>query len=238
MNWLFFMVLALVVLFGFIGYKRGIVRSVLHTGAAIIALVLSYLLAPLLSDFLQQHTKIDDYIEDKIYVLVEQKVTETVDGAADNIKKTMEQNPDKNDQVSLIRSLGIPDFIQEHLLSKNNAEGYKELGVSNVYRYIARSGAIVAMNLIAGVLAYVVIRVLLLILSMVIRSAVQSFVILRIVDKIGGAAAGVVLSIVIIWMFMFILSLVLKSDYTTLVQGNGMLKMIDGWNPLTKLALK
>ena len=157
------MVLALVVLFGFIGYKRGLVRSVLHTGAAIIALVLSYLLAPLLSDFLQQHPKIDDYIEDKIYVLVEQKVTETVDGAADNIKKTMEQNPDKNDQVSLIRSLGIPDFIQEHLLSKNNAEGYKELGVSNVYRYIARSGAIVAMNLIAGVLAYVVIRVLLLI---------------------------------------------------------------------------
>jgi uncharacterized membrane protein required for colicin V production len=232
------MVLALAVLFAFIGYKRGLVRSVLHTGAAIITLVLAYFLAPLLSNFLQQRTKLDDYIEDKLYALVEQKVTETVDGSVGNVKKTMEQNPDKQDQVSLIRSLGIPDFILDHLLSNNNAEGYKALGVNNVYRYIARSGTVVAMNLIAGIISYIVIRLLLLILSYVIRTAVQSFVILRIVDKIGGAAAGVVLSVVIIWMFMFVLSLLLKSDYTKLVQENGMLKMIDGWNPLTKLALK
>ena len=232
------MVLALVVLFGFIGYKRGLVRSVLHTGAAIIALVLAYFLAPLLSDFLQKNTKLDDYIEDKLYILVEQKVTETVDGSVDKAKKAMEQNPDRQDQISLIRSLGIPDFILDHLLSNNNADGYKALGVNNVYSYIARSGTVVAMNLIAGILSYVIIRLLLLILSYVIRTALQSFVILRIVDKLGGAAAGVVLSIVIIWVFMFILSLVLKSDYTKLVQENGMLRMIDGWSPLTKLALK
>ena len=239
MNWLFVFVILCLLLFGFIGYKRGLVKSVLGTCATILALVLAYVLTPTMSRFLQNNTGLDEWVEGKVYAAVESKVTETVTGTKKEIARKMEENPGKQEQVSLIRELGIPDFIRDMLLDNNNEEGYKAMGVNTVYRYIARKVAVVALNIAAALLAFLVARILLLFANLMISKAVGSISILRLVDQIGGAAAGVLLGGIIVWVVMFILSLAMNAQsYTELIKGNGMLQWLHDNNVLMKIALK
>jgi len=239
MNWLLWAVILCLLLFGFIGYKRGLVKSLLGTFATILALVLAYVLTPPMSQFLQNHTGMDEWVEEKVYAAVESKVTEMTVGTKKEIEKKMEVNPDKQEQISLIRELGIPDFIRDMLLDNNNEDGYKAMGVDTVYRYIAKKVAVVALNVTAALLAFLVARILLLIANLMIGKAVGSIPILRMVDRIGGAAAGVLLGGIIVWVMMFILSLAMNAQsYTELIKGNGMLQWLHDNNVLMKIALK
>ena len=239
MNWLLWTVILCLLLFGFIGYKRGLVKSLLGTFATILALVLAYVLTPTMSRFLQNNTGLDEWVEGKVYAAVESKVTETVTGTKKEIARKMEENPGKQEQVSLIRELGIPDFIRDMLLDNNNEEVYKAMGVNTVYRYIAKKVAVVALNVTAALLAFVVARLLLLIANLMIGKAVGSIPILRMVDRIGGAAAGVLLGGIVVWALMFILSLAMNAQsYTELIKGNGILQWLHNNNVLMKIALK
>lgn len=246
MNWLFIFVVLVIAFLGWIGYRRGLIKSVIGTFATILALVLSYALAPTVSRFLQDKTKLDEYVEEKVYSYIEQEVGkrigDTVDTAKksveDAVKEKMKTNPDKQEQISLIRELGIPDFLEEKLLNNNNLEGYLALGVDNVYRYIARTAAIVATNAAAGVLTFLVIRLLLVLVNIFIGSLVHSIAVLRVLDKLGGAAAGMVLGVIAVWLVMFVMSVVMSAEsYNSLLEENVILRWLDNTNVVMKIAL-
>ena len=239
LNWLVIFVIVCVGLFGFIGYRRGLIKTLFSLIATILALVLSYLLTPLVSDFLLNKTKLGETIEDKVYVAIEKKVEETVGSSEKEAKKAMEKNPAKKDQVKLLQDLRIPDFLEKMLLENNNAQGYKDLGVDNVYRYAAKSIAGFIMNIIAGMLTFIIIRLLMMILVAVLTAAVNKFTILMVVNKTGGVIAGVILGIIIVWVVMFVLSLAMKGDaYTNLLKDNGGLQWLHDHNVLMKISLK
>ncbi len=239
MNWLLLAVLAVLAIFGFIGYKRGLILSVIGTGATIIALVLSYALTPTISKFLQEKTGIDDYIEEKIYASVESKVSETVGATEKQLKETMKKNPGKQEQVSFIQELGIPDFLEKMLLESNHDDGYAELGVDNVYRYISKSLTQVAVNVIAGVLAFVLLRLILLFINIAIRSVIGVIPIVRVLDRLGGIVAGVALGVIIVWVLLFILSVTMNADrFTELVTANPLLNLLNDTNVIMKVSLR
>ncbi len=239
MNWLLIFVILCIGLFGFIGYHRGLIKSLFSTLATIIALVLSYFLTPVVADLLQNKTGMGKSIEDKIYTMVEERVQDTVGGSVAQTRELMMDNPDKQKQVTLIKDLSIPDYLEEELLANNNAQGYKELGVDNVYRYIAKSVARVIICIIAGAITFILIRLLLILAVMAISSAVNHFAILRMVDKTGGIIAGVVLGLIVVWLVMFVCSLLMKGDsYTALLKDNAGLQWLNDHNVLMKMSLK
>ena len=239
MNWLVIFTIVCFLLFGFIGYKRGLVKSLLGTGATIIALVLSYALSPPISNLLEKHTSLDDTIEEKIYEVIEKKVDETVQGTKDSVKQAMETNPGKQDQISFIEELGIPDFLKKMLLDNNNEEGYKETGVTTVYRYVARSLAKAAMNVIAGLIAFILLRLILMVIIILLSKMVRAIPIVGVADKLGGVVAGAALAVIVVWAVMFVLSFTLKGDeFNALLRDNAALSWLNDKNVIMKLTVK
>ena len=239
MNWLVIFVIVCVGLFGFIGYKRGLIKSMISIVATILALVLSYLLTPIVCNVLENHTAMGRSIENKMYTLVQDKVKETVGGTEAQVEELMKQNPSKQDQVSLIKELRIPDFLEETLLANNNSQGYKELGVDNVYRYVAKTATHVIINIIAGIITFVLIRLMLWVAVILISSAAKKFALLNLVDKTGGVVAGVIFGFLIVWVVMFVTSLLMDGDtYTNLLKDNSGLQWLHDHNILMKISLR
>ena len=238
MNWLFIFVLLCILVFGFVGYHRGLIKSVFSTVATILALVLSYALTPMVGNWLMK-TSLAESFENKVYTYMQEKVQETRGASKEKASQLMEKNPAKQDQISLIKDLPIPDFVEDMLLSNNNSDGYKALGVDTVYRYVAKSAARVAVNIVAGILTFIVVRLLLLVIVIAVSSVVRHFKILAVVDRIGGAVAGLALGVIIVWVVMFVTSLVMDGDsYTNLLKQNGFLKFLNDHNVLMSISLR
>ncbi|MBR6173788.1 MAG: CvpA family protein [Eubacterium sp.] len=239
MNWLVIFTIVCFLLFGFIGYKRGLIKSLLGTGATIIALVLSYALAPAVSKWMQDHTSLDDKIDEKIYSMIEKKVDETLAGTRETAKEIMNKNPGKQEQVSFIQELRIPDFLEKMLLDNNNDEGYKETGATTVYHYISRTLTTAAMNIIAGLITFIVLRLIFMVGIILLGKVIHAIPIVGVLDKAGGAVAGAALAVIVVWAVMFVLSLVMKDRaYNDLLKDNAALAWLDQKNVIMKLTVR
>ncbi|MCR4837328.1 MAG: CvpA family protein [Eubacterium sp.] len=246
MNWLFFTTICVLGAFGLIGYLRGLIRTVLGLFATVIALVLSFALTPVVRDWLINGTGLDEKIEERVYSMVADDVKEraqqTREGGLQitdsDVKIMMETNPSKNEQVELIRGIELPEFLTEQLLDGNNAEGYRALGVNTVYRYIAKTAATVAVRVLAGILTFVVIRLLLIIATVLVGKVMKALPIIGTVDKAVGAAVGVLVGLLVIWALMFILSICMNpNSYHNLMVDNGGLQWLSDHNPIHKALL-
>ncbi|MBQ9872360.1 MAG: CvpA family protein [Eubacterium sp.] len=241
MNWLFFTIIGIFLLFGFIGFKRGLIRTVLGMGAAILAMVLSYALSPVVSQWLRDHTQLDEKIEERVYTFVEEKVSDTVQGTekktkekADKVaKEQMKKNPKKSEQIELIKNLNLPGFLTDRLLDGNNSDTYKELGVDTVYRYVAKSAAVVATNVIGGIATFLLLQIIFIIIALVIRGTLKALPIVNTVDKAVGCVAGFVIGLFIVWALLFILSISMKGDsYEKLLVDNSGIRWLSEHNPI------
>ena len=249
MNWLFFTTICVLGAFGLIGYLRGLVRTVLGLFATVIALVLAFALTPVVRDWLIKGTGLDEKIEERVYSMVVDDVKERTQEQTresggtgtvtdSQVREIMETNPSKNEQVELIRGIELPEFLTESLLDGNNAEGYRALGVDTVYRYIAKSAAVVAVRILAGILTFVVIRLLLIIATVLLGKLMKAIPIIGTVDKAAGAAVGVLLGLLVVWALMFVLSFCMNPEnYRHLLVDNVGLQWLSDHNPIHKALL-
>jgi len=150
----------------------------------------------------------------------------------------MERNPSKNEQVEVIRDSGLPDFLTDILLDGNNAEGYRSLGVDTVYHYISKTAATVAIRILAGVITFIVIRLLLIIVTVLVGKVMKAIPIIGTVDKAVGAAVGVIVGLFVVWALMFVLSVCMNPEsYRHLLVDNGGLQWLSDHNPIHKAIL-
>ena len=223
-----------------IGMKKGLFRAVVGTLATVIALVLCYTLTPYTSHFIIDNTQLDDYIEERTYKSIESAVQNKLKnelkgmgltGVSDEdmkqkTKELMENDPERNDKISLIRELNAPEFIRNALLENDNSEIYEKLGVNNVYRYIAKSVALMIVNAVALIVTFVVIRILLIIFTVILNSSLKSIKLVAFVDKLGGFVAGLIIGVLIAWVIMGCAALVMGAEYDKLIEENQILMIL------------
>ncbi len=249
MNWLVFTIICVIGAFGLIGYLRGLVRTVLGLFATVIALVLAFALTPVVRDWMIKGTGLDEKFEERIYSMLADDVKERAQEQTreaggtgtvtdSQVKEIMERNPSKNEQVEVIRDSGLPDFLTDILLDGNNAEGYRSLGVDTVYHYISKTAATVAIRILAGVITFIVIRLLLIIVTVLVGKVMKAIPIIGTVDKAVGAAVGVIVGLFVVWALMFVLSVCMNPEsYRHLLVDNGGLQWLSDHNPIHKAIL-
>ena len=192
MNWLFWVVAAVLAFHVIDGLHRGFIKKSVSAVSLIVTLVLVTYLTPQITTFIQDYTSLHESLQEK----------------CSEIFLNNEYNQDvKTDQVMMIENMDLPENIKEMLLENNNKEAYDVLEVSGFHEYIGAYLANMIINALAYLLSFVIIwtllRAILLALDVVARLPL-----LRGINQLAGGVLGLVVGLVLVWI-AFLLATVL-----------------------------
>ena len=175
--------LAVLVLFIMAGFSRGLVRSAFGIASTIAAILLTYAFFPYAVRFLRVFG---------VYGMIKGAFERSMDlqGAINGAVHEM--------QTEFINRLPQSPFILGHIQANNNPEAYSVLNVSNLSGYIAGYFANMAVNLIAVIGLFIIIRIL---LSWVLNvlDFLAKLPVVNIFNRVGGAAFGLASGLIVIW---------------------------------------
>ena len=230
MNALLLIVIAIMALSVFVGYKKGLVKIVASLLATVIIIVLVGMFTPSVSRWIRKSTPLESVIQKEMVKMLTEEGEES----------SKEELP-KEEQISMIEKAELPKFFKDMLLENNNKEVYKALGVENFMDY---TGAYVA-KVIADIIAFLV---TFLIVSVVVRIAISA---LGIIDKLpliggvnrlAGSVIGVGIGIVIVWILFIVVTLLYDTDLGRMcfenIETNPILKTMYDNNLLMKYIVK
>ncbi len=126
MNWVLFSVIVLLAVFGFIGWKKGIIKIVVSLATLIITILLAVFIAPVVCEAVKVSTELDDNLQKTVYdVMMKQGFS----GAADEISENENLSEDVGELPEELKNIeadksDIDKYLQQ---ISNNA------GAASVY---------------------------------------------------------------------------------------------------------
>ncbi len=196
MNILTLIVIGVLILYTFLGYKSGLIKTVFSICSMIIALILSLLISPNISKALQERENVVNYFSQKVEkVLNLDKVDNAVATQAEQIEK-----------------LPIPKSIKDTLIDTNNTQAYNALNVTNFTGYLSHSLACIIINALSFILTFLVLLIALRILSKVL-DLISKLPVLHQINKLTGLIAGFVRGLITIWLLSIALTIFSGTDF-------------------------
>lgn len=227
MNTLTIIVIIFFLIFMIIGYRRGLVKSVVKIVMAGLSLVLAYLLTPFVGGFLIEHTNIDDYFRNKIYgkieAAVEEKVKEEFFSQADDdnsavmdelVNMAMNTELTKNQQIDMICRMNVPDFVKDALIENNHDEMRENMGVNGFYDYVSVYLAHMITNAIAFAVTFMALGIIFLAIYSIMLIVVELPIISGI-NRLGGLVTGALEALLIVWL-LFTVAIVFSGTETSM----------------------
>ena len=181
-----------------IGYIRGFLKSVFIVGSGILALILTFLLSPMVSATLTKETKLD--------TVIQKKIEETLKL---NTKKDVTT---KVKQTEAIEQLHLPELLQNGLIENNYEEIYEALHIEHFYEYVAAYFTLMIMNAISFLLTYVIVRIILIFLGQTLEF-ITELPIVHTFDKVGGVALGFIEALLLTWIFFVIVTMFIQTEF-------------------------
>lgn len=195
MNWLVVLLLAIPVLYFFNGIQRGMVRTAFAVFSLIITLILGSILTPFVSSFFKNETPVYEKIQEKCA----QSLSET-------LEMKLDEQIEREDQNQFINELPLPEELKEILIKNNNVEGYNRLLAETFAEYLSHSIAQMTVGVISLTITFIVISILMNILCGVL-DGIFSLPVLSFVNRVGGAALGILQGIFTIWIIFLVITL-------------------------------
>ena len=225
MNWLFWVVAAIIVINVIDGLARGFIKKSVAAVSLVVTLVLVTYLTPQITALIQDYTSLHESLQEK----------------CSEIFLTEEYNQDvKNDQVQMIENMELPENIKDVLLENNNSEAYELLEVTGFHEYIGAYLANMIINAMAYLLTFVIIwtalRALLLALDVVAKLPL-----LRGINQLAGGILGLVVGVVLVWVAFLLVTILcngnLGREFFRLISENPFLMFLYSQNVILKIVL-
>lgn len=177
-------IVAIIALCIFLGYKKGLTQCIIKIFSFIIALVVAFILFKPVSNFVVQNTQIDETIKEAVVNVVKEDVEETGKVKEDNnLPKAM------------------VDYINENI--ENAVNETKE----NIVEVAAEGIATATINVGVAILLFIVVRVALIFVS-ILSKIITDLPVVKQFDKAGGIIYGVLKSFVIIFVIFGLISFI------------------------------
>lgn len=191
MSYIDIIFIGIVIVNGFIAYSRGLIKTVFNFLSTIVALIITYLFSPTVSEFIRKNTG--------LYQILKQKIGQSL-----NIEGFVNQAVTPQEQIGVIQNLEIPDFMKEVLLRNNNTEIHHLLDVSGLGDYVSSMIATMIINALSFVLVFVIAIIVLNILANVL-DLIAKLPIIRQANKLAGLIIGIVWGFVLNWVVCLII---------------------------------
>lgn len=207
MNWFFWVLLALVIMFMVQGFRKGLIKTAVSMVFIIIVMIASSWLNPYVSGFIRENTDWQSRLEIK---------------CSEIILKEMESrgNLPEESQIDFLEELPLPRTMREKLIENNDAEKYQQLSAENFTEYVSGYIAHGMINGIAFLLSFVI---AIIILKIILRAVdlLTELPVLGTVNRLAGMIFGAVQGILWIWIAFLMISLLSETS-----AGAYLLKMI------------
>ena len=206
MNWVAITCLAVLVVLGLVGLKLGVVKMLYHLVAFALALVLTAVIAPIVSDAV---IKEDSAAVEK----VKEKVVKTL--KLDEIKFDATISDD------ILEKLNLPESIREEIKTFNTKEDYKTIGADDAKDYLSTTMAVIVLQ---AAVYLIVFLIMWLIVFLVFHAAnlIDKLPGLHAINRLAGLCVGLILAACIILVFF-----VAVTALSNLPAGQEMLKCIE-----------
>jgi len=140
MNWILFLVIAIFAVFGFIGWKKGIIKIVVSLATLIITLLLAVFIAPAVCQGLKTATKLDEGLQEIVYnVIMQQKLKGDAGTAGEDGKP---QDTQENGNISGIVG-ELPEELKNIEADKGDIDKYLNQIADNAGKASAYAGQII-----------------------------------------------------------------------------------------------
>lgn len=199
MNWILFVVIGIVAVLGWLGWKKGLVKMVFSLASTIIALLVAMLFSPIVAGVMKNSEGIVTFFDEKIGTIIDFTPEEA-------------EETDAVNQKSLVESLPLPRSIKETILENNNEANYLALNVGSFEQYVCRQITNVIINAIAFVITLIVASIALFILCNTLN-VLAKLPLLRQINEVAGLAAGVAEGILLVWILFVVLTMFATSAF-------------------------
>ncbi|MCL2851619.1 MAG: CvpA family protein [Defluviitaleaceae bacterium] len=194
------LIVIILVLSIFHGYRRGLIRAVFDLLSNIIALVATYFLSGALASFLRQ-TPLFTWIQTGIA-----NALGLSDMISENINNVIVQ-------ADTIAGLPLPENIRAMLHEHNNPEVHSVLGITMLEDYITGFVATMIINLISAIAVFLTVFAILMLISQGLR-VFNYLPVFGKLNRMGGALAGAAIGTFLIWLIFAVMTLLpLTGDY-------------------------
>lgn len=170
-------VIALILLGAFNGYKKGLVGILIGLIAVLLSLILAFALQIPVSSYLYNNTPIGEGLNNTI--------TSGINEAFENSKDTENKTEEQNFYTDIVKNITTEEQIAQ--MSEN------------VTMFILKGASFIIVFIVVLVICYILRMVLNLVFDLPI---------LHSINKIGGVAAGLIKSLLSIWIILALVSIV------------------------------
>ncbi len=180
--------------FGFIGYRLGLMRSLLRFVPAVLAILAARFLTPAVATFLRGtflYTTIASHI-DKLFL--NEAEQSSITSLAESVLGEREY----------IELLEMPDFLKEALVANNNSVVHELLNAATLQEYISGFLASMCLNVIAMVLIFLAVYIGAVVLLNGLH-LVSQLPFLNGFNRLCGGAVGLMKGIIFIWIAFVLL---------------------------------
>ena len=178
MNWLFWMLLLMILIFIIQGFRRGLIRTAFSMFSIVIVTVATMWLNPYIGGVIRENTDWQKKLEEKCNELLMERLAEQLEMS----------NASQN---SFIEKMPLPEIVREKLAKNNNLETYQALAVENFAGYLSRYIAAGVVSGITFLISFVVVWIFIRILLCAVDKITELPVIGGF-NRLGGMLLGVV----------------------------------------------
>ena len=189
----------------FNGYRRGLIRAVFDLVSKIIALILTYMFSGSLASFLRQ-TPLFSWIQTGIAGAL--GLGEVIGAGIDSVIA----------QADTIAGLPLPHQIRTLLHENNNPEVHNALGITHLEDYITGFIAAVIINIFSAIAVFLAVFTILMMISKSL-GLFNYIPIFGKMNRLGGAFGGAAIGTFLIWLIFAVMSLLPFGEPYDLVSG-------------------
>ena len=251
MNWLLYGTIGILAIGIIVGYIKGALRIAVSLAAAVAAWILVVVLTPYAADAVIQYTPADDWIEERLESALMTNMSDALEeqagienGTDIDLPALAEQlsggEISRQEQAQIIENSDVPEIFKEYLQENNNKEIYSMIGADSFADYIAKGITRLIIQILTAVVLFFVISAALKIV-MYILDVVSWLPIIGGINRIAGAALGLVMALIFIWIVFLVFTLLYTipagEEIFAQINGNAFLRFLYQNNYILKILM-
>ena len=210
-------VLLIIAVSVFVGYKKGFVKTVINLLSFFVAIGIALMFYKPMAIILTENTTIDDWIIEHVTSSYENKTQELESGDAVFISEAI---TDKNQEAVRLeeqdvkKDINIFNLLPDNILENSSFETIKNQTKLEIAYKISE----LIMNLLSLIIIYIVVKVTLLVATFVL-DGIMRFPILKQLNEILGMVIGAVIGFIQVYLAFAVITLISSiSDISVVIE--------------------